>query len=168
MDIVRRISLLVVTVMLTMVGLTFAAGSASAAPVCTFARGLTTCVEQTTITKQETRVLSTTTEYRTTDVTVPCQVGNSPRTGTQSATETQEVLVTTYGVYDVEYTRTTTTVYRGNGTNGQVVSTGSVDTPTGQETLVRTYTEETPVGEPTITPTGNCRNTPGPQNPQAA
>ena len=133
---------------------------------CTRDGGQVTCVEEGTSTETEERVLSETTELRESPAVAPCQVGQSNRTGIQRGIQTQEVLVTTIGIFEVTYEETTTTVFQGN-VGGQIVS--GPTTERGEkisEEQVDTRVEEEVV-DTTFTPTGPCRNIPGPQNPQA-
>ena len=114
-------------------------GVATAAPECTTVKGekgtrIQTCVE--TVTE---------TTFETTAATRSCEVGNSGRMGTQEGTSTQEFQQTT--------TTTTTTVFKG-GSGKKIISGPTTDTVVGPKV---------PVGDPVFTPTGGCKNNPGPQ-----
>jgi hypothetical protein len=133
----KRMGLLLTLAAVMAALVALSAAGASAQPQCdvTSDQGLFTqrCVETVV-----------TTETVTTDTTRPCEVGNSGRTGTQAGTLTETFRVTT--------TTTTTTVFRGNPNAGNIVSGPTTTTSVDREQISSDFT-----------PTGNCRNVPGPQ-----
>ena len=133
----KRMGLLLTLAAVMAALVALSAAGASAQPQCdvTSDRGLFTqrCVETVV-----------TTETVTTDTTRPCEVGNSGRTGTQAGTLTETFRVTT--------TTTTTTVFRGNPNAGNIVSEPTTTTSVDRVLISSDFT-----------PTGNCRNVPGPQ-----
>lgn len=156
--------LLTVAAIASLMLLMISAGSASANPGggqlpagCTLVQGKTTCVTSTVYTVEENRLQSSTTEERTRQETQLCQRGSSSQTGTQTVTYTDTYQIDTYGVYDITYTTTTTTVYQGHPQAGNVISSeSSVPVEIGQ-TLLRTYdeTDPTPIASEE-TDRGNC------------
>jgi hypothetical protein len=82
-----------------------------------------------------------TSETETTNTTQPCEVGNSGRQGAQAGTLTETFRVTT--------TTTTTTVYRGE----DIIFGPSTTPPVVERELLSSE----------FSPTGPCRNIPGPQ-----
>ena len=84
----------------------------------------------------------TTTRTETAPATRPCEVGRSGRTGTQEGTETRTFEVTT--------TTTTTRVFAGRSEN---LRSENTETETTEELI-----------DVDFTPTGPCRNVPGPQS----
>jgi hypothetical protein len=128
------------------------------------AGGTVTCVETMQRTFEETEELGTRTEFRESPAVAPCTVGQSGRVGTQQGIETQEVLITEFGVFEVVEEDVTTTVFQGN-VGGQIISGPTTVTTEISRTLLREFEEEEVVGT-TFTATGKCKNIPGPQ-PQA-
>jgi hypothetical protein len=139
-------------------------GGGSLPAGCTRDGSQVTCVTERVFTEEETRQLSQRTEFRESPGVAPCMVGQSGRVGTQQGIETDEVLITTFGVFEVTFRETTTTVFQGN-VGGQIVSGPTTETVKTGEELLSTFEEEEVVGT-TFTATGKCKNVSGPQ-PQA-
>ena len=130
------------------------------------------------------------TEFVERPTTGPCTVGRSGRVGTAEGVATDEVLVTTTQTFLVTTTQTflvttqttTTQVFEGRGNTGTLLSTTSNTVETGrtllntdvqralQSTNVQRALQSTDVDREVVdtvfTPTGKCKNVPGPQ-PQA-
>jgi hypothetical protein len=135
----KRIGLLLTLAAVMAAVLALSAVGASAQPQCTTTndRGqfTQTCVETTTETFTE-----------TTNETQSCEVGNSGRQGVQKGTLTKTFEVTT--------TTTTTTVFKGNPSAGNIISGPTTTTEEGDPVLISSE----------FTPTGPCKNIPGPQH----
>jgi hypothetical protein len=133
-----RIGLLLTLAAVMAALVALSAAGASAQPVCNTTNNMgqftQRCVE----------TVVTTETVTTPGATQPCEVGNSGRTGTQEGTLTQTFRVTT--------TTTTTTVFRGNPNAGNVISGPTTTTEVDRELISSEFT-----------PTGKCKNTPGPQ-----
>ena len=139
----RRIGLLLTLAAVAGAMVAISAAGAAAEPVCTttgpgpggMGQFTETCVETTTTTEERTEPAPD----------QACEVGRSGRTGTQKGTQTN--------TYEVTTTKTTTTVYQGMPAPGKVPVSGPTTTEEVSEVLI----EEGP-----FTPTGPCRNIPGP------
>ena len=139
----RRIVMLAVVTLLMGAMVAISAVGAAAEPVCTttgpdpggMAHFTETCVETTTTTEERTEPAPD----------QACEVGRSGRTGTQKGTQTN--------TYEVTTTKTTTTVYQGMPAPGKIPVSGPTTVKETSEVLI----EEGP-----FTPTGPCRNIPGP------
>ena len=136
----KRIGLLLTVAAVMVAVLALSPATASAVPQCT------TTPNAPSPGKFTVRCVETvvTTETVTTPAVQACEVGSSGRQGTQAGTLTQTFQVTT--------TTTTTTVFQGNPQAGNVAS-GPTTTTDVQRVLTSSV----------FTPTGNCRNIPGPQ-----